>query len=152
MTETVITDDDRIIGVWKLKAQVYEDTLTGERIPIFGDHPKGRQIATRDGSWLALATAEGRPVPKTDAERAKALMTMIAYTGRYRLKNGVVRTQVEAAWNEGWVGGEQVRNIRFENDNLLHIRSAELPHPNLLDRKVFVVVTWEREEDLIARQ
>ncbi len=77
---------------------------------------------------------------------------MIAYTGRYRLKNGIVRTKVEAAWNESWVGGEQVRNIRFENDNLLHIRSAELPHPNLLDRKVFVVVTWEREEDLIARQ
>ena len=45
--------------------------MTGERIPIFGDHPKGRQIATRDGRWLALATAEGRPVPKTDAERAQ---------------------------------------------------------------------------------
>jgi hypothetical protein len=151
MTDTAITDDDRIIGVWKLKAQVYEDTVTGERIPIFGDHPKGRQIATPDGRWLALATAEVRPVPKTDPERAKALLTMIAYTGRYRLRDGVVRTQVEAAWNEAWVGGEQVRNIRFENDNLLHIRSAELPHPNLLDRKVYVVVTWEREEELVMR-
>ena len=89
--------------------------MTGERIPIFGDHPKGRQIATRDGRWLALATAEGRStLPKTDAERAKALLTMIAYTGRYRLKDGVVTHQVEAAWNESWVGGEQVRNIRFE--------------------------------------
>ena len=59
MTDITATDE-RIIGVWKLKAQVYEDTMTGERIPIFGDHPKGRQIATRDGRWLALATAEGR--------------------------------------------------------------------------------------------
>ena len=143
---TEVTDDDRIIGVWKLKAQVYEDTESGERIPIFGDHPKGRQIATRDGRWLALATAEGRQVPKTDEERAKALQTMIAYTGRYRLTNGIVRTKVEAAWNESWVGGEQVRNIRFENDNLLHIRSDALPHPNLHDRQVYVVVTWEREE------
>ncbi len=146
MTETAITDDPRIIGVWKLKAQVYEDTGTGERIPIFGDNPKGRQIATRDGRWLALATAEGRPVPKTDPERAKALLTMIAYTGRYRLKDGVVRTQVEAAWNESWVGGEQVRHIAFETDDILHIRSPEMPHPNLLDRKVHVVVTWVREE------
>ncbi len=151
MSDTAITDDDRIIGVWKLKAQVYEDTVTGERIPIFGDHPKGRQIATRDGRWLALATAQDRVVPKTDAERAQALLTMIAYTGRYRMKDGVVRTRVEAAWNESWVGGEQVRNIRFETDDLLHIRSPELPHPNLLDRKVFVVVTWEREEELVAR-
>ena len=146
MTDTATRDDERIVGVWKLKAQVYEDTATGERIPIFGDHPKGRQIATRDGRWLALATAEGRIVPKTDAERARALLTMIAYTGRYRLKDGVVTTRVEAAWNESWVGGEQVRHIRFEGDDLLHIRSAELPHPNLLDRKVRVLVTWEREE------
>src|SRR5215204_3635606 len=104
MTDTATRDDERIVGVWKLKAQVYEDTVTGERIPIFGDHPKGRQIATRDGRWLALATAEGRSTPKTDAERAQALLTMIAYTGRYRLKNGVVTTKVEAAWNESWVG------------------------------------------------
>ncbi|MET0276954.1 MAG: lipocalin-like domain-containing protein [Pseudorhodoplanes sp.] len=149
MNDNATTDDPRIIGVWKLKAQVYEDTVTGDRIPIFGDHPKGRQIATRDGRWLALATAEDRLVPKTDAERAKALMTMIAYTGRYRLRDGVVRTKVEAAWNESWVGGEQVRHVRFENDDLLHIRSPEMPHPNLLDRKVYVVVTWEREEDLV---
>lgn len=148
MNDNAITDDPRIIGVWKLKAQVYEDTATGERIPIFGEHPKGRQIATRGGRWLALATAEERPVPKTEVERAKALLTMIAYTGRYRMKDGVVRTKVEAAWNESWVGGEQVRNVRFENDDLLHIRSPEMPHPNLLDRKVYVVVTWEREEDL----
>ncbi len=75
-----------------------------------------------------------------------ALLTMIAYTGRYRLKDGVVRTQVEAAWNESWVGGEQVRHIAFETDDILHIRSPEMPHPNLLDRKVHVVVTWVREE------
>jgi hypothetical protein len=39
-----------------------------------------------------------------------------------------------------------VRHIRFEGDDLLHIRTAELPHPHLLDRKVRVLVTWEREE------
>ena len=146
MTQSEITDDRRIIGVWGLVAQVYEDAESGERVPIFGDRPKGRQIATPDGRWLALATGDGRIVPKTDAERSQALMTMIAYTGRYRLKDGVVRTRVEAAWNESWVGGEQVRNIRFEGDDLLHIRSPIMPHPNLHDRKVYVVVTWRREE------
>jgi hypothetical protein len=43
---------------------------------------------------------EGRPVPKTDAERAQALRTMIAYTSRYRVEDGKVITKVEAAWNE----------------------------------------------------
>jgi hypothetical protein len=30
---------------------------------------RGYQIATADGRWLALVTANGRPVPKTDEER-----------------------------------------------------------------------------------
>ncbi len=139
-------DSQRIIGVWGLAAQVYEDVDTGERVPIFGNNPRGRQIATADGRWLALATGEGRPIPKTDAERAVALQTMIAYTGRFRCENGIVRTKVEAAWNEAWVGTEQVRNLRFETDDLLHIVSDPMPHPNVPGRRVRVIVTWKREE------
>src|SRR5262249_13402368 len=84
------------------------------------------QIATADGRWLALVTAEGRKVPQTDAERATALRTMISYTGRYRLEQGKVVTKVEAAWNEAWVGTEQVRAYRFEGD-LLHLESPAAP-------------------------
>jgi hypothetical protein len=135
-----------IVGVWALAAQVYEDVETGARVPIFGDHPKGRQIATRDGRWLALATGDGRKAPTNDVERAAALQTMIAYTGRYRCEAGVVRTKVEAAWNEAWVGTEQVRHLRFETRDLLHIVSDPMPHPNLPGRRVRVVVTWRREE------
>lgn len=139
-------ESTKIVGVWGLVAQVYEDVATGERVPIFGANPRGRQIATADGRWLALATGEGRPTPKTDAERAVALQTMIAYTGRYRCEDGVVRTRVEAAWNEAWVGTEQVRNLRFETDDLLHIVSDPMPHPNVPGRTVRVIVTWRREE------
>jgi hypothetical protein len=78
------------------------------------------QIATPDGRWLALVTAENRPVPKTEAERARALPTMISYSGRYRVEDGKVITKVDVAWNESWVGGEQVRYVRFEGDDLLH--------------------------------
>ena len=139
-------EKDLIVGVWTLVSQSYEDVETGEKLPVFGDRPRGRQIATKDGRWLALATGGDRPVPKTEAERAQALQTMIAYTGRYTVKNGTVTTKVEAAWNESWVGGEQVRYIQFEGRDLLHIRSAEIPHPNLLGRKARVLVTWRREE------
>jgi hypothetical protein len=71
---------------------------------------------------------------------------MIAYTGRYRVEDGKVITKVEAAWNESWVGTEQVRYMRFEGDDLLHLQSAPQPHPNLLGRKVRIIVTWRREE------
>jgi hypothetical protein len=143
-----MSDADRIVGVWRLVAQVYEDVATGERIPVFGAHPKGCQIATPDGRWIALATADGRTAPQTEAERALALRTMIAYTGRYRVADGKVITRVEAAWNESWVGSEQVRHIHFESDDILHLQSDPQPHPNLLGKTVRIVVTWAREERL----
>jgi Lipocalin-like domain len=137
-------DKDQIVGTWTLVSVVYEDVQTKERTPVLGEHPKGIQIATPEGRWLALVTADGRTVPKTDEERARALQSMIAYTGRYRVEDGKVITKVEAAWNEAWVGGEQVRAIRFEGDRLF-IESPPMPHPNVNNKVVRVIVIWERE-------
>src|SRR3982075_1182231 len=83
----------KIVGTWKLVSVVYEDQESKARTPVYGGHPRGRQIATADGLWLALVTAEGRTVPKTDEERAQALRTMIAYTGRYRGEAGMVASK-----------------------------------------------------------
>src|SRR6266403_2327653 len=141
VTGAVADDKDKIVGTWKLVSVVYEDQQTKERSPVLGEHPRGRQIATADGRWLALVTAENRAVPKTDEERARALQTMIAYTGRYRVEDGKVVTKVEAAWNEAWVGGEQTRFIRFEGDRLF-IESPPMPHPNVNNKVVMVIVIW----------
>lgn len=138
------SDAKNVVGVWRLVSVVYEDAETKERTPVLGEHPKGRQIATAQGHWLALVTADGRKVPQNDAERAQALRSMIAYTGRYRVEGGKVVTKVEAAWNEAWVGGEQVRFIRFEGDRLF-IESPPMPHPNVGGKVVRVIVIWERE-------
>ncbi len=135
----------KIVGTWTLVSVVYEDQETKARTPVLGEHPRGRQIATADGRWLALVTADKRPVPKTDEERAQALRSMIAYTGRYRVEGGKVVTKVEAAWNEAWVGGEQTRFIRFEGDRLF-IESPPMPHPNVGNRVVKIIVIWDREQ------
>jgi hypothetical protein len=138
-------DRDKVVGNWKLVSVVYEDAQTGERTPVLGAHPKGYQIATQAGRWLALVTAEGRDVPKTDEDRAKALRTMIAYTGLFRVEDGKVTTKVEAAWNEAWVGTEQVRAYRFEGDDIMHLESPPQPHPNLSGKVVRIIVTWQRD-------
>jgi hypothetical protein len=135
-----------IVGTWDLVSVVYEDQATKERTPVYGEHPRGVQIATPEGRWLALMTAENRPIPKTDEDRAQALKTMIAYTGRYRVENGKVITKVEAAWNEAWVGGEQVREIKIVGDKL-YIESPPMPHPNINNKIVRVIVEWEREKN-----
>lgn len=134
-----------VVGTWKLVSVDYEDQETKARTPVLGKSPRGYQIATPDGLWLALVTAQSRPVPKTDEERAQALRTMISYSGRYRVEGGKVITKVEVAWNEAWVGGEQVRFLRFEGKDLLHIESPPMPHPNVGDKVVRVIVTWARD-------
>jgi hypothetical protein len=135
-----------IVGTWDLVSVVYEDQATKERTPVYGEHPHGVQIATPGGRWLALMTGENRPIPKSDEDRAQALKTMIAYTGRYRVENGKVITKVEAAWNEAWVGGEQTREIRIDGDRL-YIQSPPMPHPNINNKVVRVIVEWQREKD-----
>jgi Lipocalin-like domain len=135
----------QVVGVWTLVSVVYEDQVTKERSAVLGERPRGSQIATADGRWLALVTADGRPVPKTDEQRAQALRSMISYSGRYRVENGRVITKVDIAWNEAWVGGEQVRFIRFEGDRLF-IESPPMPHPNVNDKVVKVIVIWDREK------
>jgi len=138
-------DKDKVVGTWKLVSVVYEDIQTKERTSVLGEHPKGCQIATPKGRWLALVTGEGRKVPQTDAERSDALRTMIAYTGKFRVEGGKIITKVEAACNEAWVGTEQERFYRFEGNRLL-LESPPQPHPNLLDKVVRIIVIWEREE------
>jgi hypothetical protein len=134
-----------VVGVWKLVSVMYEDQETKQMTPVLGDAPRGYQIATADGRWLALVTANGRPVPKTDEERLHAFRSMISYSGRYRVEGNKVTTKVEVAWNEAWVGGEQVRFLRFEGDKL-HIESPPMPHPNVNNRVVRVIVTWQRDK------
>lgn len=135
----------KIVGAWKLVSVIYEDMAGGDRTPVYGAHPNGVQIATPGGRWLALMTAAGHRAPSTDKERAQALETMIAYTGRYRIENGKVVTNVEAAWNEAWVGTEQVRHASFRGDRL-YLESPPMPHPNVGGKTVRVILEWEREE------
>jgi hypothetical protein len=118
-------ESGKIVGTWKLVSVVYEDAQTKERTPVLGQHPHGYQIATPEGRWIAVVTADGRAIPKTDEERAKALRTMIAYSGRYRVEGDKVITKVEVAWNEAWVGGEQVRFLRFERRRPAHRKPAD---------------------------
>ena len=146
VSQPALADDkDKIVGTWKLVSVVYEDVATGQRTPVLGAHPRGCQIATPEGRWLAVVTAEGRKVPQTDAERSDALRSMIAYTGRYRVEDGKVITRVEAAWNEAWVGTDQIRAYKFEGDRLL-IESPPQPHPNLMGKMVRIIVIWERDK------
>jgi hypothetical protein len=138
-------DASRIVGTWKLVSVVYQDVATGEKSMPLGAHPVGYQLATAAGRWIAIVNGEGRAIPTTEAERSAALLSMIAYTGRWHVEGDKIVTHVEAAWQPAWVGTDQIRQFRFDGDDTLVLASPPQPHPNLLGKMVRLFITWQRD-------
>jgi len=138
-------DRERILGTWKLESVYIEFHDSGERKTPFGANPNGYIIFTPEGRMMALLTPESRKAPQTDAERAEAFKSMYAYSGIYRLEGDRFITKVDTAWNEAWVGTDQVRYYRFEGEKLI-VTSAWAASPNFDGRRIRGILTWEKSK------
>ena len=135
---------DDLIGVWKLVSwQVIVDHQPPQ--DVFGLHPKGYLILTREGRAIALTTAEDRKPGTGDSERAALHKSMLAYTGKYRIEGQDFVTRVDASWNEEWNGTEQRRHFRLEGDKLF-IETAPAPSIVFPGKTDFRRIVWEREK------
>ena len=134
------------VGVWKLVSCIYEDVQTNERTLPYGEHPKGYAILTPEGRLMALITAEGRTAPRTAEERDAAFRSAVAYSGRYRVDGNQFVTTVDIAWNEAWVGTDQLRLFKRKGDRL-HIESPPTPNLNRNGQMVRGILIWEREKE-----
>jgi hypothetical protein len=145
MSATVVaTRPEDLAGVWKLVSwQVIVDNEPPK--DMFGLHPKGYLILTREGRAIALTTAEDRKAGTTDAELAALHRSMLAYTGKYRIEGQDFVTRVDASWNEEWNGTEQRRHFRVEGNNLF-IESAPAPSIIFPGKTDFRRIVWEREK------
>jgi hypothetical protein len=139
----VADERDKLIGNWKLVSLYTEDAQTKQRVNPYGEQPKGYAAITRD-RLFAFVTSDGRKVPQTTDEQAAAFRSMIAYTGKYRVEKDKFITTVDLAWNEAWVGTEQVRFWRVDGDTL-SIITAPMPNPNTPGGTMIGTVVWEQE-------
>ncbi len=137
-----LQEGERFLGVWKLEAFELEFQDTGERKAIFGANPKGYIIFTPEGRMMALLTAEARPIPRTDAERVDAFRSMYAYSGTYRLEGDQWITNVDTAWNEAWVGTEQLRYYCLDGETLVVTTPWGTPGADLGGRQHRGILTW----------
>jgi Lipocalin-like domain len=135
-------DAEALVGNWKL---VSWQVVTGNQAQdLFGAHPKGYLILTREGRAVALTTAENRKGGEGDAERAALHKSMLAYTGRYRIEGSDFVTTVDVSWNESWNGSEQRRHYRVDGDKLF-IESAPAPSITSPGKTDFRRIVWVRE-------
>ena len=133
----------RILGLWKLVSFEAEIQATGQKESVMGQNPTEFAIFTQTRA-LFLLTGEARKPAKTVQERADLLNTLVAYTGTYRLEGEEWITNLDVAWNPEWIGTEQKRFFKLEDDRLQVLTTWGV-HPNWPDKGMTRrILTFER--------
>jgi hypothetical protein len=108
-----------LVGTWKLVAfKVWPTDAQEEARDALGPNPQGRLILTETGYITSFRVAEGRKPAQTDAGRAHLLLTMAAWTGRYRVEGNKLLVKVDASWNENDTGKEYLRTFVLDGKRL----------------------------------
>ncbi|MEM7169846.1 MAG: lipocalin-like domain-containing protein [Pseudomonadota bacterium] len=131
------------VGTWILNSFYLTDTVTGEKHMPFGPDPVGCIVIQPSGRMIAVLTPSDRKAPTTMEEKAAAFDAMVAYSGQYRLEGEEFVTNVEMAWFEPWVGGEQRRYYQLDGDTM-SIESGSTAMPGL-ENPVVGTLVWTRE-------
>jgi hypothetical protein len=139
-----------VIGTWKLVSNTFED-LEGKVHHPLGERPQGYLILSPEGRFTAILARSDRK-PGDDVESLAALQrSMVAYTGRFTTEPNphdpdglTVRNKVEIAWNEIWVGTEQLRFVSLQGDTLTITAMPEIGAFGTKIRKATII--WTRSQ------
>ena len=133
----------RLVGTWRLLS--YEtDELEGKRGKPYGD-AVGRLEYDDHGNMSGQVMRPGRARVERGEGSAQQLrgayLGYIAYFGTYEVApdERSVTHHVQGALNPAWVGGQQVRGMRFDGERL--ILSADVRKNG---ETVTHTLTWER--------
>ncbi|MDQ3553390.1 MAG: lipocalin-like domain-containing protein [Chloroflexota bacterium] len=140
--------DHPLVGSWRLVRWVALADDGAESLPM-GEAPEGLLVYSGDGTMVGLMGPAGRPrfasddvTGGTDAERARAFATFIAYGGRYEFEGDTVRHEVETSLFPNWIGTVQQRRWELgEDGRLLTLTSPPLSLGGMVRVQR---LTWER--------
>jgi hypothetical protein len=111
----VTAPDHPLVGAWRLRRWAATGDDGAETLPM-GDAPDGLLIYSADGSMIAMLGPGDRPRFDTDdvtggteAERARAFSTFVAYGGPFEVEGDTVHHHVETSLFPNWIGTVQRR-------------------------------------------
>ena len=125
--------DPRIVGIWQLKSTIGRDD-NGKVLPQpYGPLAMGLVTFQADGRMMAVL-CDGRAALDDEPRQ------FMSYAGNYTFDGTTLSTRVDASSDASRVGGDQVRNVRFENGAMVlapprRLYAGVMPHPELV---------WER--------
>jgi hypothetical protein len=102
------TIDPRIVGIWQLKSSIGRDD-DGKVLPQpYGPLAMGLVTFQADGRMMAVL-CDGRATLDDEPRQ------FMSYAGNYTFDGTTLSTRVDASSDASRIGGDQVRNVRFEN-------------------------------------
>ena len=143
-------ESNPLLGVWKLVSS--QATVTeGDKTEVYNTkNPKGYLILT---PWQRMMTVsigghgERKKVPTSDSDLSDLWKSLLAYTGKFRVEDDYLITNVDVAWYELWTGTEQRRKFQLDGDTLTIVTKPQ-PIGGMGPRGKSLVsckVVWERE-------
>jgi hypothetical protein len=101
--------DSRIVGMWRMVSTKGVDDGDKALPPPYGPKAMGLVTFQADGRMMAVL-CDGRSEMPGGEPRA-----FMSYAGNYTFDGTTLSTRVDASSDASRVGGDQVRNVRFEN-------------------------------------
>lgn len=116
-----------LVGVYR---QVGEDSVATDGTVTPGIARRSQIMYTADGYMSVVsAPADRKPVTESDSRvdldgaapdgRAEAASSVVAYAGRYELRDGSVFHHIEMALNPNRIGGTVSRRARLKGPDLI---------------------------------
>jgi len=125
-----------IVGTWRLVTTKARDDA-GKDLPApYGPKAMGLVVFQPDGRMMAVL-CDGRPHLPGDEPRQ-----FMSYAGNYTFDGRTLVTRVDASSDPSRVGGEQVRQVRFE-DGRLALNPPRRLFAGIMQHQE---LTWERVE------
>ena len=126
--------DPRIVGTWRLKSTVGRDDAGTALAPPYGPAAMGLVVFEPGGRMMAVL-CDGRTTLVPGEPRQ-----FMSYAGNYTFDGTTLSTRVDASSEAERIGGEQTRQVRFEN-GLMVLAPPRRLYAGVMQRQE---LAWER--------
>ena len=123
-----------IVGTWRLVTSKAQDDAGQPLPPPYGPSPMGVVMFQADGRMMTVLCDGRATLPPGEPRQ------YMSYAGNYVFDGKTLVTRVDASSDASRIGGEQVRQVRFEGARLV-LNPPRRPWAGIMQHQELI---WER--------